>query len=267
MHPQYGTIFNADVDLSFTADEMLHNLVLSGFIPERPAGYRLALQNQVMQGQQPLVLLEGLEDAAVLRIIPVVQNASGEESVAVLPLRLYVRHPRSSEYAPVECIPDTSGEKLLQQLLKNGFLSELPEDLSLYFKEEELALDQPLKNIGLTDGAYIEIRDANAQPVDMVMRNVLMGLDSFQAGTNAKLQAILDQMPPPSAIPIDPLRAINPTSEPYESMDTLLNSIRQIGGLEPIKKVRVRTWMPFLVWTGLLISLITLLIFLITWLF
>mgnify|MGYP006971425295 CR=1 FL=1 len=266
MHPQYGTIFNADVDLSFTANEMLRNLVLSGFIPDRSAGYRLALQDIVMQAKQPLALLDDLGDGAVLRIIPVIQNEAGEQMVAVEPLRFYVRHPRSSEYAPIECPPDNSGTMLLQMLMERGFLAELHEGLGLYFKEQNIPLDQALKTIALPEGAYLEIRDTNAQSVDVIMRNVLMGLDSFQAGTNAKLQTILDQMPPPSAIPIDPQRAINPTSDSYESMDSILNNIRQSGGLDPLAKVRIRSWIPFLIWTGLLIVIITLIVLLSTWL-
>lgn len=260
MHPQYGTIFNADVDLSFTADEMLRNLTLSGFIPERAAGYTLALQNQVMQAQQPLVLLEALEEGAVLRIIPTIQNEAGEQSVAVEPLQFYVRHPRSSEYAPIECQPDTTGDKLLQQLLERGFLAELPDGLSLYFKEEALRLDESLKNLQLPEGAYIEIRDANTQSVDIILRNLLMGFDSLQAGTNTKLQAILEQMPPPSAIPIDPLRAINPTAKAYESMDTLLADIRRSGNLELLPKVRIWSPIPLILVLTLSVGIITLIV-------
>jgi hypothetical protein len=105
-HPQYGTIFNADVDTGFTAAELLENLVLSGFIPENQKGYQLALREQIMQAKQPLATLDGLADGVVLRII-----TAKEETKATL--QFFVRHPRTAEFAPINIYVEDNGQQLL----------------------------------------------------------------------------------------------------------------------------------------------------------
>lgn len=258
MHPEYGTIFNADVDVLFTANEMLRNLVLTGFLPEHPAGYRLALMDEVLQENEALGNLVNLDDGAVLRIIPLLQESSGNELVAEAPIQFFVRHPYSAEYAPFRSLPSNNGQAMLQALQARGFLKELPDSLELYFKDTVLPLDQSLGEQQLPAGAYLELRDSNAQAADAVLRNLLLGLDSFQASTNQKLEDIIKQMPPPSAIPIDPNRSISPTADIYESVDSLITQIRKEGNLEAPKKVRIWSPIPLIFWISLIVIGITL---------
>jgi hypothetical protein len=260
MHPEYGTIFNADVDVSFTANEMLKNLVLTGFLPERSAGYRLALMDEVLKGEDRLGQLQQLDDGVVLRIIPLLEEAKGTEVVAESPIEFFIRHPYSAEYAPFRAMPSSTGKAMLEALQSRGFLKEIPDSLGLYFKEQPIPLDQALGDQGLPLGAYLELRDSNAQAADAVLRNLLLGLDSFQASTNQKLEEIIKQMPPPSAIPIDPNRSISPTADIYESVDSLITDIRREGNFPPPKKIRIWSPVPLIFWLSLAVTGLTLII-------
>ncbi len=263
MHPQYGTIFTAEVDVSFTADEMLRNLLLTGFIPERAKGYRLALMEEVLRGDQPIAELSELYDGAVFRIIPNIQELGAtQEAVVETPITLYIRHPHSAEYAPFQVLPSTTGHAMLELLELRGFLKEGSDGLALLFKGEVLDLDAPIGSQQLPAQAYLELQDPDAQAADQVLRNLLLGLDSLQQRTDQKLEAIIKQMPPPSAIPIDPQRAISPTADIYEGVDTLLTQIRSDADLPPSKKIRIYSPIPTIFWISTMLIGLTLLILL-----
>lgn len=252
-HPQYGTIFNADVDTGFTAAELLENLVLSGFIPENQKGYQLALREQIMQAKQPLATLDGLADGVVLRII-----TAKEETKAML--QFFVRHPRTAEYAPINIYLEENGQQFIERLLTQGFLAEITEGLAIYFKGTALDMQLPLASQNLPTNAYLELRDAHTQSPDLQLRSLLLAVDSLQSNTQNKLQEILDYLPPPSAIPIDPERAVNPTLDAYESTDTLVAELHKMMGRPAPKKIRIWSPIPWVFGALLLLALLILII-------
>jgi len=248
-HPQYGTVFNADVDTGFTAADLLENLVLSGFIPENLEGYQLALREQIMQAKQPLATLDDLSDGVVLRIIKAEKEIKAS-------LYLFVRHPRSTEYAPINAFLEENGQQLVERLLKQGFLSEITEGLAIYFKGTAIDMQMPLQTLSLPAQAYLELRDTQTQSPDLQLRNLLIAVDSLDSNTQNKLQEILDYLPPPSAIPIDPKRAVNPTLHVYESMDTILNSVYKTMGVIKPKKIKRQNPIPYILGGIILLAIL-----------
>ena len=239
VHPQYGTIFTADVDTSFTAAEMLNNLVLSGFLPVSEQGYLLALREQVMQAKQPLVTLNGLEEGAVLRIIIPSKDLK-------IVKRFFVKHPKNGEYAPFEMSEDENITELLKRLLTQGFLDKT-DKLSVFFKGQELNENAEIKEAALPDNAYLEIRNRELASNEEILQKLQTAVDTMQAGTEKKLQDILDYLPPASAIPIDPERSVNPTQDLYESIDTLVISVFKDTKLSPPKKISLWSPIPMLI--------------------
>ena len=232
MHPQYGTLMNAEVDLSFSAAEMLEQLELSGFI-QRGGQYQLAFGEQLLQAEQQLQQLSDLYEGSILRI---------EQEGPVQKHFIYIQDPLGQTYVPLPFVEDQSPQEALSQLVEQGFLSELSGDLSLYFKGAPLFWDQSFGAQGLTAGAYLQLRSVLQASIEEELENLQKRLAELEAQQNQKLDLIIEQLPPPSAIPIDPNYAVRPTAEPYQSIDSLLSALRIEEGLPVLEKVRI--WSP-----------------------
>jgi hypothetical protein len=248
VHPQYGTVFNADVDTAFTATELLNNLMLSGFIQENEGAYQLALREQIMQAGQPLITLEGLEESAVLRIISKSKDAKKL-------LKFYIKHPVNSIYAPVETSEDHKVGQLMNELLEKGFIESL-EGAELFFNS--IALDYEHKLNELPEAAYLELRLAAQKGSAAILMELTGTIAQIKTDNEIKLQQILDYLPPASAIPIDPERAINPTLDIYESVDTLMADVYLENNRGAAAKISL--WSPIPIMLILMATILVLLI-------
>lgn len=253
MHPQYGTLMNAEVDLSFSAAEMIEQLELSGFLP-RGGSYQLAFGEQLLQAEQQLQQLSDLYEGSILRI---------EQEGPAVKHFIYIQDPLGQTYAPLAFDEEQLPQQALQQLVDQGFLSDLPGDLNLYFKGEALFLDQSFGAQGLAAGAYLQLRSVSQASIEEELENLQKRLQELEAQQNQKLDLIIEQLPPPSAIPIDPNYAVRPTADPYQSIDSLLYALRMEEGLPVLEKVRIWSPIPLAIYIVLAAAAVVGLLFLI----
>ncbi|WCL81608.1 hypothetical protein PPO43_00670 [Saprospira sp. CCB-QB6] len=241
MHPQYGTLMNAEVDLSFSAAEMLEQLELSGFI-QRGGQYQLAFGEQLLQAEQQLQQLSDLYEGSILRI---------EQEGPAQKHFIYIQDPLGQTYAPLPFAEEQLPQDALLQLVEQGFLNSLAEDLSLYFKGEALALDQSFGEQGLAAGAYLQLRSAQQASIEQELESLQNRLQELEQQQQEKLDLIIEQLPPPSAIPIDPNYAVRPTADPYQSIDSLLYALRAEENLPVLEKVRIWSPIPLIIYISL----------------
>jgi|GEM_PF-6950989 len=238
MHPQYGTLMTAEVDLSFSAAEMLEQLELSGFI-QRGGQYQLAFGEQFLEAEQQLQQLSDLYEGSILRI---------EQEGPVQKHFIYIQHPLGQTYAPLAFEEEQLPQDALKKLLEQGFLGSLPEDLSLCFKGESLSLDQSFGAQAIAAGAYLQLRSAQQASIEQELESLQSRLQELEQQQQEKLDLIIEQLPPPSAIPIDPNYAVRPTADPYQSIDSLLYALRAEENLPILEKVRIWSPIPLVIY-------------------
>ncbi len=102
MHPQYGTTLNVDIDAAFSVQEILEQLVLSGFVGKANAEYDLELMGEALTKQTVFATIPNLYDGAVLRVV---------ERLAQSPRQL--RLPNS----PFSCMLYTPNSRCIFRLL------------------------------------------------------------------------------------------------------------------------------------------------------
>ena len=234
MHPIYGTIFNADIDGDFTIQEMTENLVLSGFIAKNPAGYQLALGNQILSPNYVFAEIDGMDDSVVIRIIKNEEKVVKKAVVAPTSITVQLIHPNETLVIPIVVEKKALGKTLVEYLLQHHLVDIPLEQLSLSKNNTPIDLEKSVEDNQLQDDDYIKVIDN--QKVDIV-HQVQEQITNLEQQLRQELTTIKDHMPSANLIPVDPTRAVNPTQETYESIDTIVNNIRKASGQPPIKKI------------------------------
>ncbi len=235
MHPTYGTIFNADIDASFTVAEMTENLILSGFLPPYEAGYKLALGEQILANDSLFGEIQALEDGNVIRIITN-KKTPKKEQAPTPSLTLHLIHPNQVLIVPVHFLANVPTSAIIKHVLDNNLLEANAADLILLKGKTPLDLDKSLLENQLTSGDYIRILDKQHQdPVEQVQ----LQIQQLQQHLQTELTTIKDNLPAANLLPIDPTRSVNPTTEPYQSIDTLVNQVRAASGQPPVAAISV----------------------------
>jgi len=262
MHPQYGTIFNANVDATFNMQEMLENLVWSGFIPQNKAGYSLALQETVLAPDQTFEEVENIYDGDVIRIIQHQEEKEVVQEDTTSPsCQLFLMHPTSDMVLETTLPTDAPLGQAIQVILDKNFVADTAENLSLQQGEEVLDVEKSIEENALSPGDYLQIIQANAQTeVASSVHQLQQKLAEVQQQLHQEIALIKDNMPAANFIPIDPTRKVNPTHETYESLETIVNRLRQSSGQSPLKPIRIiPMWvivMGSLILLGLIITLL-----------
>ncbi|BDS10637.1 hypothetical protein [Aureispira anguillae] len=242
MHPQYGTTFNVDIDGSFTVEEMINNLLLSGFINENKHGYDFELMGQALDRQITFDEIQALNDGAVIRIIAHQEEAIVEETDASDSfISLHIKHPSEALVLDVELSSTLPLSNIIQQASDKNFIQGKDNILHLQKGDKLLDLNQTALENKLSAGDYLQIIHANLvaeNPIETAFGQLNEKIQQLETQIETELGNIKDALPAANMIPIDTTRAINPTMEQYESIDTIVNRLRKNSNQPPLKRIR-----------------------------
>ncbi len=239
MHPQYGTIFNADIDSQFTVEEMIENLLLSGFLPPNKAGYDFALRNDMLDRQMTFAEIDALEDGDVIRVIMHKENEAPVE-VAPKKIRLHLLHPTQNLTEHKSVSLDANLSYILARLLHKNFIQGDEANFEIRKGEQILDLQLSVKELALEHEDYLQIVQLDyISPQQSAQEALQQQVENLQETLQAEVKAIKDNLPSANLIPIDPTRSVNPTIDFYETFDTILNRMRSENGLPPIQKITI----------------------------
>lgn len=266
MHPQYGTTLNVDIDGSFTVEEMIQNLLLSGFISSNSNGYDFELMGQPLDRQITFDEVQELYDGAVIRIVAH-QETDVETTSTVVPIiSLHIKHPSEALILDIQVKDTVALSNIIQQVLDKNFVSEKDGILHLQKGDKLLDLNQTATENNIASGDYLQIIHANStqkDPIEVAVRELNQKLQALEQQIQTDLVNIKDALPAANTIPIDPTRAINPTMEQYESIDTIVNRLRKDSKQDPLKPIRPIS--PFFLWLGgILLILLVIIILVLT---
>lgn len=240
MHPQYGTTFNVDIDVAFTVEEMINNLLMSGFINENKAGFDLALMDKVLDRQATFQEIQDLYDGAVIRIIA--HKEVKEKTAVSNKLTLKIKHPSEVLLLDLNLSENAILNEVIQQAADSGFIKGAQNIFHLQKGEKLLDLQKSLLDNGLKSGDYLQIVQNDlapkTNPIETAVNELNTELKNLQTQFQTELIRIKDALPATNMIPIDPTRAVNPTMEAYESIDSIVRRLRQASNQEPLKPIR-----------------------------
>ncbi len=242
MHPKYGTTLNVDIDGSFTVEEMIHNLLLSGFINQNKAGYDLALQELTLERQATFDEIQELYDGAVIRIIAHKEDAPQETAApSVKYLTLHIKHPSETLILDLTIQETAPLSEVIQSATDKNFVKGGEDILHLQKGDKLLDLNKTAAENQVFSGDYLLITHADStitDPIETAVSQLNDRLETLEQQLEKQLQNIKDSLPAANMIPIDPTRAVNPTMEVYESIDTIVNRLRKDSKQEPLKPIR-----------------------------
>lgn len=267
MHPQYGTTLNVDIDGAFTIEEMINNLLLSGFINENKNGYDFELMGQALERQMTFDEIQELYDGAVIRIIAhKEEEVIVEKAVAETLLALRIKHPSEPLILDVQLNEKAPLSNIIQQASEKNFVQGIEGILHLQKGDKLLDLNENATNNGLAEGDFLQLTHADAvkeDPIEMAVNSLNKKLEQLETQLQTELVNIKDALPAANMIPIDPTRAINPTMEQYESIDTIVNRLRKASNEAPLKPIRQLS-MPILLVEGILLLIAVLVVLFLT---
>jgi hypothetical protein len=255
MHPQYGTTFNVDIDGSFTVEEMINNLLLSGFINENKNGYDFELMGQALERQMTFEEIQELYDGAVIRIIAHENLVEAETVLTEKVFSLRIKHPSEPLILDVQLNENTPLSNIIQQASERNFVQGVDGILHLQKGDKLLDLNENSTNNGLAVGDFLQLTHADAakeNPIETAVNSLNKKLDALEKQLQTELISIKNALPAANMIPIDPTRAVNPTMEHYESIDTIVNRLRAASKETPLKPIRPLS-MPILLIEGILL--------------
>jgi hypothetical protein len=255
MHPQYGTTLNVDIDGAFTVEEMINNLLLSGFINENTNGYDFELMGQSLERQMTFDEIQELYDGAVIRIIAHKEDAVVETVTTETLLALRIKHPSEPLILDVHLNETAPLSNIIQQASEKNFVQGVEGILHLQKGDKLLDLNENAVNNGLTEGDFLQLTHADAvkeNPVETAVNKLNKKLEALESQLHTELVSIKEALPAANMIPIDPTRAVNPTMESYESIDTIVTRLREASKEGPLKPIRQLS-MPILFVEGVLL--------------
>ncbi|WMX13073.1 MULTISPECIES: hypothetical protein [unclassified Aureispira] len=265
MHPQYGTTLNVDIDGSFTVEEMINNLLLSGFINENKNGYDFELMGQALERQMTFDEIQELYDGAVIKII-----AHKDDAPEIIPaqkeISLRIKHPTEPLILDIQLPKDSPLSSIIQQASEKNFVQGVDGILHLQKGDKLLDLNENALQNGLTEGDFLQLTQVDAKqenPLETAVDTLNQKLEQLETQLQNQLVSIKDALPAANMIPIDPTRAVNPTMEHYESIDTIVNRLREASKEPPLKPIRPIS-LPILLMEGLLLVIALLVVLLLT---
>ena len=139
MHPQYGTTLNVDIDANFSVQEILEQLVLSGFVGRANAQYDLELMGKALERQMVFATIPDLYDGAVLKVVehlkPLTPSTAKQPSpnapISSL-LLLHSQHPDNNLQFSTTYEPTTLIQDVLTRAIQQGFLIGAVDDFQIY---------------------------------------------------------------------------------------------------------------------------------------
>ena len=240
MHPQYGTTLNVDIDGSFTIEEMIQNLLLSGFISNNPAGYDLALRDKTLARKATFDEVQELYDGAVIRIIA--HKTSTPTAPSIAHVLLHVKHPNKKLILDIQLSEKELLSEIIKRALGRNFIQGEATSFQLVKGEAVLDLEKNYQDNSINNGDYLELEEVQAAeqitPLQASTQQLNEKIEQLESQLHDELKSIKDALPAANMIPIDPTRAVNPTMDTYESIDTIVQRLRVDSSEQPLRPIR-----------------------------
>lgn len=234
MHPQYGTTLNVDIEGSFTVEEVLEQLRLSGFMGQDNRRYDLELMGKALTRQTLFMDIPTLYDGAVLRLVAPPSSSTPPSTPASI--LIHVKHPTEPYLIAVELPPVAPLSALLQQVHQRGFVP----SASFYITkgEQVLNLSQTPAQNELNAGDCVQLHPSEAPEAAPIPTAPQVTLADLQAQLQA-LQQELQTNALPTVAPL-PKTELNSVFEPLE---VLVQDLRgDATPLVPIEPAPARGW-------------------------
>lgn len=254
MHPRYGTLFPASIDGNFSVGEMLENLVLTGFIPQRAEGYSMAQGAQLLSADLEFDQIPDLYDGAILRLIENEGDAPlphSDDRATVILLHPDLPHSLRHEIAAEQTVG-----QVIEQLLARGFLVGNAAQFALSYKGTPLDAAQHWGDLIVQSGDFLQIIYLDPQKSPTLAAEIAQlkqELEAQSQGIFLQLQAIETQLPRPASLPLSATLQVQPTQVVYESWDALVQSIRQLDQLPPVRPIRATSLIPLFLLLALMV--------------
>jgi hypothetical protein len=237
MHPQYGTTLNVDIDTNFSVQEILEQLVLSGFVGKANAEYDLELMGRALEKQTTFAAIPNLYDGAVLRVVermvskPTPQRSESKIVVAH-PILLHCKHPDYPLHFSASYEPKTSLEEIISRAIQQGFLVGELKNFELYKGSQLLSLEDNLYQQQLQEGDYLQFRHVepassteeketeSAPPV--TLENLQEQVQKLEKSLSKNFQKISQQLSHETTLP-------DVGDLPYETLEKVVRRIQKKG--------------------------------------
>lgn len=235
MHPQYGTTLNVDIDTNFSVQEILEQLVLSGFVGKANAEYDLELMGRALEKQTTFAAIPNLHDGAVLRVVErVVTKPSPQRTNIVVahPILLHCLHPADPLHFSASYEPKTTLEEIISRAIQQGFLVGELMDFELYKGSKLLSLKDNLHQQQLQEGDYLQIKHVKKEAVttesstesapSVTLENIQEQVQQLEKSLSQNFQKISQQLPHEATLP-------DVGELPYESLEKVVRRIQKKG--------------------------------------
>lgn len=235
MHPQYGTTLNVDIDPHFSVQEILEQLVLSGFVGKANAAYDLELMGQALEKQMVFAAIPNLYDGAVLRVVEKVApvTTASPSQMVVHPIHLHCQHPDNSLQFSALFEPTTPSKEVVARAIQQGFLIGTVEQFHLYKGAQALDLEQNLQELNLQEGDHLQIyrkpvEQEKEEPTpqelgpSVTLQSLQEQVQQLEEQLVVQLQQLQQQLPRDQALP-------DVGDLPYESLEKVVRRLRKRG--------------------------------------
>jgi hypothetical protein len=230
MHPQYGTTLNVDIDAAFSVQEILEQLVLSGFVGKANAEYDLELMGEALTKQTVFATIPNLYDGAVLRVVErLAQSPASTTAPTKQPIQLHALHPEQPLHFSATYDPLTKIEDLIGRAIQQGFLTETTAAYQIFKGEQVLPFGESLQQLALQEGDYVQIRRVAAEESSEEEPTTVVTLQSLQTQViqlqqqlSQQVTQLQQQLPRDQVLP-----AVGDL--PYESLEKIVRRVRKQG--------------------------------------
>ena len=234
MHPQYGTTLNVDIDTNFSVQEILEQLVLSGFVGKANAEYDLELMGRALEKQTTFAAIPDLHDGAVLRVVERIvskPNPQPSKIVVTHPILLHCQHPNYPLHFSASYEPKTSLKEIVDRAILQGFLVGELKNFELYKGANLLSLEENLHQQELQEGDYLQFRQVKQATTEdnttenipsVTLENLQEQVQQLEKSLSNNFQKISQQLPHETTLP-------DVGDLPYESLEKVVRRIQKKG--------------------------------------
>ncbi|MFK7799969.1 MAG: hypothetical protein AB8E82_21120 [Aureispira sp.] len=238
MHPQYGTTLNVDIDTNFSVQEILEQLVLSGFVGKANAEYDLELMGRALEKQTIFAAIPNLHDGAVLRVVEriVTKSTSTPQHSRIVvthPILLHCKHPDDSLNFSASYELKTTLKEIISRAIQHGFLVGELADFELCKGVQLLSLEDNLHQQQLQEGDYLQFRRIKKEAPatedntiestpSITLENLQEQVQQLEKSLSKNFQKISQQLPHETTLP-------DVGELPYESLEKVVRRIQKKG--------------------------------------
>ncbi|MGH1339377.1 MAG: hypothetical protein ACRBFS_24875 [Aureispira sp.] len=238
MHPQYGTTLNVDIDANFSVQEILEQLVLSGFVGKANAQYDLELMGNALKKQTIFAAIPNLYDGAVLKVVehldppPTLpkpkQPRPNSSQPTILLIQLHCQHADHSLQFSAAYPPSTLVSDVLARAIQQGFLVGNADAFQVFKGAQVLTLNENLQEQALQEGDHLQFhRIAENAPTEEEGPNITLQtlqeqVQQVEQNLAGQVEQLKQQLPRDKTLP-------DVSELSYESLEKVVQRLRKKG--------------------------------------